>query len=117
MDDKEKHEDVPFYIHEAVCDKIERVGKAAMEKLEKTSSDALSTMDKSNKRMLAALVAVCVTLLIVVFGFLNAYKVMTRTWVGFIDSHFNEEIETEEGTDDGLFIQDDSTDHQRSLEG
>ena len=115
MEDKEKLEDVPFYIHEAVCDKIERAGKSALEKLEKNSANALSTMDKSNKRMLAALIAVCVTLLIAVFGFLNAYKVMTKTWVGFIDSHFNETVEEERGEDDGLFIQGDTTNNQGSL--
>lgn len=117
MEDKEKYSDVPFYIHEAVCDKIERSGKAAIENLKQASSEAMSKMDKSNKRMLAALIAVCVTLLLVVFGFLNAYKVMTKSWVGFIDSHFNETIQSMEGADDGLFVQDDSADNQSSLEG
>lgn len=117
MEDKERHDDVPFYIHEAVCDKIERSGRAAIENLKQSSSEAMSKMDKSNKRMLTALIAVCVTLLLVVFGFLNAYKIMTKSWVGFIDSHFNETVSTTEGADDGSFVQDDSADNQSSLEG
>lgn len=112
--DTEKKQDVPFYIHEAVCDKLERNGKEAIENLKQTSSEAMSKMDKSNKRMLIALVAVCATLLIAVFGFLNAYKTMTGSWIGFLNGHFNEEVE--EVANDGLFVQDDSTDDSSSLE-
>ena len=114
MEDKENYQEVPYYLHEAVCDKIERTGKEALDKLEKSSNDALSKMDKSNRRMLSALIAVCITLLIVVFGFLNAYKVMTKSWVTFIDNHFNEAVEEE--TEDGLFLQDDAEDNQSPLE-
>lgn len=114
--DTEKKQDVPFYIHEAVCEKIERTGKEALESLKQTSSDAMQKMDRSNKRILVALLLVCVTLLFIVYGFLNTYKVMTTSWVGFIDSHFNDKIEDEEGVDDGLLIQDDSTDDSSSLE-
>lgn len=115
MDDKDKRE-VPFYIHEAVCDKIERTGKAAIEQLRQSSSEAMSKMDKSNRRMLSALIAVCITLLITAFLFLNAYKVMTKTWVGFIDDHFNETTYTEDGDANGLFVQGDTEDDSSSFE-
>ena len=116
MDEKDKKQEVPFYIHEAVCDKIERVGKEALENLKQTTSESMSKMDRSNKRMLVALMTVCITLLIAIFGFLTTYKSMTGTWIGFINSHFSEEVETEEVENDGLFVQGNSTDDYGSLE-
>ena len=84
MVEDEKIAVVPFYIHEAVCDKMERSSRSALDK-----------MEASNKRMMACLVVVCLTLIITVCSFLIAYKSMNDTWIGFFDKLRQEELQEE----------------------
>ncbi len=100
--EEKKYEEVPFYIHEAVCDKLQR-----------SSKEALDKMDSSNKRLLTALITVCVTLIITVCCFLYAYKDMNNTWMDFFQNR------TEEGVQDGgnLFVQGDPSADQATLDG
>lgn len=86
MLEEEKIASVPYYIHEAVCDKMERATKAALE----SNRIALEKMDRSNKRILTALIVVCLTLLITVCCFLVAYKDMNNTWLDFFENHAEE---------------------------
>ena len=80
MDDEEKIVSVPYFLHEAVCDKMER-----------TSEHALEKMEASNRRMMMSLIVVCLTLIVTVCSFLVAYKHMNDTWIEFFDTIQNGE--------------------------
>lgn len=101
MEEKEQMASVPFYIHEATCDKLERSNERAMEK-----------MNLSNKRLLAALITVCVTLIITVGCFLLAYRDMNNTWLAFYESHAIEGVQ-----DGAVFVQGDAADNQAAFQG
>ena len=97
MEDKEQMASVPFFIHEATCEKMEN----AMEKL-----------NESNKRLLAALVVVCVTLVITVACFLCAYRDMNNTWLNYVMNQRIEEVQ-----DGNVFVQGDAADHPAAFQG
>lgn len=82
--EEEKIASVPYYIHEAVCDKMER-----------TSEAALSRMETSNRRMMVSLIVVCLTLIVTVCSFLCAYKKMNDTWMSFLRSTQQEEVQND----------------------
>lgn len=63
MSENEKQASVPFFVHEATMNK----------------------MDVNNKRMLVALITVCITLIITVCCFLTAYRSMNNSWMTFVE--------------------------------
>lgn len=63
MSENEKQASVPFFVHEATMNK----------------------MDVNNKRMLVALITVCITLIITVCCFLTAYRTMNNSWMTFVE--------------------------------
>lgn len=60
---EDKQASVPFFVHEATMDK----------------------MDTNNKRMLIALITVCLTLILTVAAFLRAYTSMNNMWITYIE--------------------------------
>lgn len=106
MPEEEKIVTVPFFIHEAVCDKLERAHTASLE----ASKDALDKITLCNRRMLMALVVVCAALIITVFGFLHAYTNMNDTWINYYDNH-------SEVVQNGEFVQGATACDQTASEG
>ena len=96
MPEKDEIATVPFFIHEAVCDKMEKSAQMIAE----TSEEALKSMDKSNRRMLAALISVCVNIIFTVCSFLFAYTKMNDKWFNFIENNY-EEVHDETMLDEG----------------
>ncbi len=60
---EDKQASVPFFVHEATMNK----------------------MDVNNKRMLIALITVCLTLILTVAAFLMAYTSMNNKWITYIE--------------------------------
>ena len=91
--DKEYEElaTIPFYIHEAVCDKIER-----------NTEFALTKMDDGNRRMMNVIIAVCVTLAICIVMSVVGFIVINKRWINYLDTHYTvEEVNDGNVLDEG----------------
>lgn len=125
MDDRDKYEEVPFFIHEATCDKLQRMSDNAMEKLvESTKSsieankETIKKMEGNNKRMLIALIVVCVTLVITALAYLSAYKDLNIRWMTYLRGYIEDGVVEEELIENGdIFVQGDAVSDQESFEG
>jgi hypothetical protein len=92
---EEKIASVPYYLHEAVCERMERTTSLALDANNnalETNKNAMEKLNISNRRLLIALVTVCVTLVITVCCFLSAYKDMNKNWMDFFENHITEEV-------------------------
>ena len=84
MSENEKQATIPYFVHEATIDK----------------------MDRNNKRLLHALIVVCVTLFITVTSlvlmFTTTYKNLSNSFINYIETH---QIEV---SADGVYEQSDT---------
>lgn len=105
MDEKEKQASVPYFIHEGVMTRMERVietmkesGADSMGKMK----EAVQEMSENNKRMLSALRTVCIALVLAVIVFVIGYTINNNSWIRYVEG-----LHTEV-TDAGVYEQPDT---------